>query len=249
MLMVTKMQIQNATHISPITSINQTNSLDIKLNNQESHSSDTANISDLGKVTQQIDSLFDKVDNIYMTHLSGDQQKELESSYQQLDALFESEQPNKAQDKKINALFEKIDSIFTSAEKSLTPDEQETLSNLENKIDSLLEIENDGFENKINEELDSAFKQRDELLTSKLSSQQKNELKTLNESLNTLFDNFSDDENTAKANKLFEQIDNILQSSYNKLSDGDKNKVDEIDNNINNLFQDLESTLEDDITY
>lgn len=243
------MQIQNTTQTSTISSTNQTNNQDIKPVNQVTHANDTLNISDLGKVTQEIDSLFDKVDNIYMTHLSADQKKELETSYQQLDTLFESEQPTEAQDKKINALFDKIDSIFTSAEKSLTPDEQDTLSKLESKIDNLLEIENEGFESQINEELDFAFKQRDDLLTSKLSSQQKNELTSLNESLNALFDNLTNDGNNDKANKLFEKIDNILQSSYNKLSDSDKNKVDALDNNINNLYQDLEQTIEENITY
>ncbi|MBU2968548.1 hypothetical protein KO527_04135 [Pseudoalteromonas sp. C2R02] len=243
------MQIQNPTHISAISSTNQTNNQDIKPVNQVTHTNDTLKISDLGKVTQEIDSLFDKVDNIYMTHLSAEQKQELETSYQQLDTLFESKQPNEAQDKKINALFEKIDSIFTSAEKSLSPNEQDTLSKLESKIDNLLEIENEGFGSQINEDLDSAFKQRDELLTSKLSSQQKNDLKSLNESLNALFDNLTNDENNDKANKLFEKIDNILQSSYNKLSESDKNKVDELDSNINNLFQDLEQTIEENITY
>lgn len=243
------MQIQNPTHIPAISSSNQTNNQDIKPVNQVTHTNDTLTISDLGKVTQEIDSLFDKVDNIYMTHLSAEQKQELETSYQQLDTLFESKQPNEAQDKKINALFEKIDSIFTSAEKSLSPNEQDTLSKLESKIDNLLEIENEGFGSQINEDLDSAFKQRDELLTSKLSSQQKNDLKSLNESLNALFDNLTNDENNDKANKLFEKIDNILQSSYNKLSESNKNKVDELDSNINNLFQDLEQTIEENITY
>ncbi len=69
-----------------------------------------------------------------MTHLSAEQKQEFETSYQQLDTLFESEQPNEAQYKKINALFDKIDSIFTSAEKSLSPNEQDTLSKLEVKL-------------------------------------------------------------------------------------------------------------------
>jgi len=243
------MQIQNSTHISSISNISHPPEQSPKTNNPVSLSTDTLNISDLGKVTQEIDSLFDKVDNIYMTHLSADQKKELEASYQQLDSLFESEQPNDAQEKQINAIFEKIDNIFTAAEKSLTPDEQEALSKLENKIDNLLEIENEGFENQINEELDTAFKQRDELLTSKLTAQQKSELTSLNESLNTLFDNLSEDDNTEKANKLFEKIDNILQSSYNKLSEEDKSTVNEIDNNINNLFQELEDNLDEAIIY
>ena len=56
--------------------------------------------------------MYSLFDNIYMTHLTAEQKQELETSYQQLDTLFENIQPNEAQYKKINALFDKIDSIL-----------------------------------------------------------------------------------------------------------------------------------------
>ncbi|SFD00059.1 hypothetical protein [Pseudoalteromonas denitrificans] len=244
------MKIQNQAVIAPQHNVKsvQSDSQTTQSNNVKSIA-DKPNISEAGKVTQQIDSLFDKVDNIYMTHLSSEQKKELDTSYKKLDELFEKQELSPAQDKTINALFDKIDEIFTSAEKSLTPKEQETLANLDLKINDLLEVENKGFETQINEELDGLFSQREGLLTSKLSSQQKNELKGLNESLNALFDNLDSDENTQQANKLFEKIDNILQSSYNTLSEDDKNKVDQLDQNINNLFEELDQNFEDSLTY
>jgi len=84
-------------------------------------SKDPINISTLGKINQEIDSLFDKIDkidNIYLSHISAKQQKELTSSYDKLSDIFSNEQT--VNDKSVEKIFNKIDNIFTEAESSLT---------------------------------------------------------------------------------------------------------------------------------
>jgi 5'-3' exonuclease len=159
-----------------------------------------------------------------------------------LSDIFSNEQT--VNDKSVEKIFNKIDNIFTEAESSLTTKEQENLASIEIKIDELLEKENSFFDKNLNE-LDNLFTQRDEVLTSTLNSKQKDQLKQLNESLNNIYKAFDNSpvhqESDKQVELLFNKIDSILNASFEQLSEKDKEKVNQYDNDIDTL---LDKTLD-----
>ena len=75
-------------------------------------------------INQKLDSLFERTDEIYMSHITPQQKKALDESYQMLDKIFAQENPSELEQKQVDKIFTKIDSIFNQAESKLTPDEQ-----------------------------------------------------------------------------------------------------------------------------
>jgi hypothetical protein len=196
-------------------------------------------ISPQGEINQQIDALFDKADVLYQSHITPNQQKTLDESYQKLDALFSSHSPTEQEQNAADLLFDKIDNIFNQAEKQLTPAEQEKLANIDNQLDKLLGTDDTELENIFSEESDRLFQESENLLTSKLSTLQKTTLDELNKKLNNLFESVNTDDE--KANTLFDKIDSILNQGYEKLSTDEKQKLAGFDNEIDLLFKTLDS--------
>jgi hypothetical protein len=200
---------------------------------------DQVTISPQGEANQQIDALFDKADAIYQSHITPNQQKTLDESYQKLDALFSSHSPTEKEQDAANTLFDKIDNIFNQAEKQLTPAEQEQLANIDIKLDELLGTDDTELENVFNDESERLFQQSEDLLTSRLSTQQKKKLDELNDKLNSLFESINPDDK--KASVIFDKIDSILNQGYDKLSTDEKQKLEGYDNEIEQLFKTLDS--------
>jgi len=209
---------------------------DKKLNSQPivNSATDEVSISSQGMSHQKIDSLFNQADAIYQSHITPKQQKFLDESYAKLDELFSKSSPSELEQKNADALFDKIDLVFEQAEKQLTPSEKEKLSAINTKLDELLGSQDMQLDDNFSEEVDKLFQQSEDLLTSKLSTEQKKTLDGLNKQLNALFEKSNVDDEGVEG--IFDKIDNILNQGYEKLSNDEKNKLDDYDSEIDKLF-------------
>ncbi len=199
---------------------------------------DEVSISSQGSTYQKIDSLFNQADAIYQSHIPPKQLELLNESYAQLDELFSKSSPSDLEQKNADVLFDKIDHIFEQAEKQLTLPEKEQLVAINTKLDELLGTEELQLEDDFNEKIDTLFQQSDDLLNSKLTTEQKKTLDDLNKQLNSLFE--KNNLNDEAAEGIFDKIDNILNQGYEKLSNDEKNKLNNYDTNIDELFSQLD---------
>jgi hypothetical protein len=195
---------------------------------------DDISISLQGSSHQKIDSLFNQADAIYQAHITPKQHKLLNESYNQLDKLFSQSAPSEIEQKNADALFDKIDQVFELAEKKLSPSEQEQLTAINIKLDKLLGTEELQLEDNFSEKLDVLFQQSEDLLSSKLTTEQKKTLDGLNQQLNLLFERNDVDDEAAEG--LFDKIDSILNQGYEKLSNDEKNILDNYHVEIDELF-------------
>jgi tRNA C32,U32 (ribose-2'-O)-methylase TrmJ len=221
---------------------NANNASNVQVSNNQkagSHSStDEVSLSALGKSNQKIDSLFNQADAIYQSHITPNQQKVLNESYERLDQLYSKSSPSDAEQKTADALFDKIDNIFEQAEKKLTPLEEEQLEKINTKLDELLGDEGFQLEDMMNEDIEKLFQQSEDLLTSKLSTKQKKSLEDLNQQLSSLFEKKNIDDKSV--DKLFEKIDSIITQGYEKLSSKEKGQLDNFDTELDELFNQLD---------
>ncbi|NQZ22921.1 MAG: hypothetical protein HRT53_12800 [Colwellia sp.] len=199
---------------------------------------DEVSISSQGNTYQKIDSLFNQADAIYQSHIPPKQLKLLNESYAQLDELFSKSSPSELEQKNTDVLFDKIDQVFEQAEKQLTPAEKEQLVAINAKLDELLGTEDLQQEDEFSEKIDKLFQQSDDLLNSKLTTEQKKTLDGLNQQLNSLFEKSDVDDEAAES--IFDKIDKILNQGYEKLSNDEKDKLDNYDIEINELITQLE---------
>jgi len=176
-------------------------------------------------------------ENMHQSHVTHKQQKTLNESYAKLDKLFSNISPSDMAQKSADELFAKIDQIFELAEKKLTPEEQQQITGINSKIDDLLGAQNIQFADAFNEEIDNLFKQSEDLLTSTLTNAQKKSLDNLNQQLNSQLEknNVDDDE----VNEAFDKIDSILNQGYDNLSSTDKETLNGLDKEIDQLFGQL----------
>jgi hypothetical protein len=222
-------QTVNNTELQQISNDKMMNSL-----HETNSAIDEISISPQGKSHQKTDALFSQADAIYQAHITPKQQKLLNESYVQLDELFRQSAPSELEQKNANALFDKIDQVFEQAEKQLTPLEQEQLAAINIKLDDLLGTEELQLEDDFSEKVDKLFQQSEDLLSSKLTTEQKKTLDGLNQQLNSLFEQNNVDDEAAEG--LFDKIDNILNQGYEKLSNDEKNKLDNYYVEIDELF-------------
>lgn len=205
---------------------------------------DEVSISSQGKSHQKIDSLFNQADAIYQSHITPKQLNLLNESYTQLDELFSKSSPSDFEQKNADVLFDKIDHVFEQAEKQLTPSEKKQLEAINTKLDELLGTEDLQLEDDFSEKIEQLFQQSDDLLNSKLTTEQKKTLDGLNQQLNSLFEKNNIDDEAAEG--IFDKINNILNQGYEKLSNDEKDKLDNYDVEIDELFTQLDQ--EDDET-
>jgi tRNA C32,U32 (ribose-2'-O)-methylase TrmJ len=240
---------------SPLTSTQAVNDIDSqkisndkKLNSQPTVNSatDEVSISSQGMSHQKIDSLFNQADAIYQSHITPKQQKFLDESYAKLDELFNKSSPSELEQKNADGLFDKIDLVFEQAEKQLTPSEKDQLAVINTKLDELLGSQDMQLDDNFSEEVDKLFQQSEDLLTSKLSTEQKKTLDGLNKQLNALFEKSNVDDEGVEG--IFDKIDNILNQGYDKLSNDEKNKLDDYDSEIDKLFNQFDPK-DSDINY
>lgn len=204
--------------------------------------SDTVQFSDQSMIHNQIDDLYSQVDGIYMSHVSAADKKTLEKAYAELDKLYQSGQTTEAQDKRAEELFGQIDKIFSSAEAKLSPEDKKKVDALNEKIDVLFEqYDEDYFEELPDEllaELEPLEQELDQILTSKLSKEQKDKLDGLHAQIGKLFERTEHSEADEKAiEKAFDKIDNIMNKSFQALSDEDKQRVNQLESQIDGLFE------------
>jgi len=116
--------------------------------------------------------------------------------------------------------------------------EEEQLETINTKLDELLGAEDIQLGDIMNEDIDKLFQQSENLLTSKLTTQQKKSLDELNQQLSSLYEkNKIDDEGVEN---IFSKIDSIIGQGYEKLTNNEKDKLDNLDSQIDELFTELD---------
>ncbi len=210
---------------------------------------DIVMFSEQSLMQNQVDDLYQQLDAVYLSRISNADKKSLESAYAQLDQIFKTSQPSELQDKQAEKLFAQIDQIFTTAQAALTGTDKQRIEVLNDKIDGLFEdIETDSLEDVPDElliELDPLELELDNILSSTLTGEQKKELSTLHSQIGRLFDQ---NERSEQDNKVieaaFDKIDGILNRSYDALTDADKQRVQLLESNIDDVFDAMEQHSE-----
>ena len=199
----------------------------------------TVQISEDAKINQQIDDLFNQVDEIFMSHLTPQQKAELKQSYKKLDEIFAHSGANAPISKAEEKIFDRIDNIFIEAEKSLSKEDLDKLNKLDDSINQLFGQEQLP-DDKFFEQLDALENDQTSLLMTSLSKKQKDEIDSLNKTLEAIFkqQNMSK-EDEEKVDKLFAGINSILNQGYNNLSQQNKDKVDALNESVETLYQGL----------
>ena len=100
--------------------------------------SNNISLSTEGKLSQEIDTASDKIDDILLRHVTPAQKDKLDDIYQQLDQLFEKDPLTEQEEKSAEALFEQVHNILESSVNKLTSAERETVDQLANKMDGLI---------------------------------------------------------------------------------------------------------------
>ena len=207
----------------------------------------TENFTDIAMFSRQslmqskADELLDKLDSVYLSHVSAKDKKSLEKAYAQLDEIFQSEQTTPTQDRQADKLFEKIGDIFIQAESTLTDNDKQRIDTLNQKIDQLFygaDAEQfDDISDQTLATLEPLEQALDDVLYSTLTAQQKKELNGLHQQIGQLFNL---NEHTVKDDKTitaaFDKIDAILNKSFEALSDTDKQRVQILEGQIDNVF-------------
>ena len=218
-----------------------------------------------GELGQEIDAASDKIDDILLRHVTPRQKDKLNNIYQQLDQLFEKNQPTAQEEKSAEALFEQVHNILESSVNKLTSAERETVDKLANKMEELsstqgirlptkdnkVEVSASGIinsnnislstEGKLSQEIDTASDKIDDILLRHVTPAQKDKLDDIYQQLDQLFEKDPLTEQEEKsAEALFEQVHNILESSVNKLTSAERETVDQLANKMDGLITQLE---------
>jgi hypothetical protein len=98
-------------------------------------------VSDQGKLFQQLDEKSEKLEGMLRSHMSPEQAKEVESSFEAIDAILDKEILSKKDEAKLDELSEKLDDAFSSSIAKMSVDEKEVF----NKLDAELK----GFEQQV----------------------------------------------------------------------------------------------------
>lgn len=143
------MEINNGIGAHNPTTIEQKNSIEgVKSSTKEStigvtstatSASKGVTLSTEGILSQEIDDVSEKIDDILLRHVTPEQKNKLNDIYQQLDQIFEKDQLTAQEEKSADALFEQVHNILESSISKLTSTERESVDKLENKMDGLIE--------------------------------------------------------------------------------------------------------------
>lgn len=91
-----------------------------------------------GKITQQIDTTSEQIDDILLRHITPEQKDTLDGIYQKLDRIFEKDQLTDKEENAAEALFEQVHNILETSVNKLTKTERKTVDKLANKMDGLI---------------------------------------------------------------------------------------------------------------
>jgi hypothetical protein len=135
----------SVTNISNVKAENNQSSKDAPLS---VNGSANVELSDQGKLFQQLDEKSEKVENMLRANMTPEQAAEVEESFQEIDAILEKEQLTVKDERVLDKLSAKIDSAFAhSIEKMSTTEKKEfnklnsELEGLEQKLESIPEQE------------------------------------------------------------------------------------------------------------
>lgn len=194
-------------------------------------------ISNLGMLSNEIDNVFDQMDNIYTSKLSQQQKSALESYYKELDQMFEKQSFSHEGEAKVDELFDKIDALYSQSEQQFTAQDWQALDKLNNKADHLIDREDSLFE-RLDDQAQALESEQEDLLVSQLSSKEKQQLADYHQQLNSLF-NATKDNDEASINKIFDKIDSILNAGFEKLSDDEKKQFKTLEEKLDGLYSAL----------
>jgi hypothetical protein len=189
---------------------------------------DRTDFSEKGKAMAKVDTLYSQIDSIYYTYLSESDIDELEGIYQKISTDYSSEELTQTQQAQKELLLQQKDEILENSKNSMEQSDRETLE----KLESLTAMQVDEEGNSLN---DIANEQED-LLYSKLSEKEKNNIEALNSSIKELMSQGSISGIQKQGlDALFSGINNILNKSYDRLSSEEKLRVSEINSEIKEL--------------
>lgn len=194
-------------------------------------SADSVSLSSQGQSLNKLDQLFGQVDAIYENYMSKNDLKKTEEIYQKLEKMG-SGQDDEAFNRQAEPLFEQLNKIFSDVESRFSKQDAAKLDQLYQQIDQ----EEEGQFGKI----DSLVEEQDNLLLSKLSAKDKQQVENLNKQLEALFSgNFQSEEDQETINSLFESLDKTLNKGYQQLNDQERARVDGLSQQIGQLEEQL----------
>lgn len=198
--------------------------------------------SERANVQSKADDMFAQLDAIYLSHVDESDKQVLKQAYQQLERIEYHGVTSAAQDHQANLLFGQIDQIYCKAEASLTAQQESTINTLDSRIDVLM----DNFELDMLDQLsDERFLQLDpleheleRLLTANLCVEQQNDLATQQQWITTWFEDLDHCANDdKKLLEVFDNIDKLLNKSYDALADDVKKRVQTLARQIDDAYR------------
>lgn len=94
-------------------------------------------VSDQGKLFQQLDEKSEKVESMLRSHMSPEQAKEVENSFEAIDAILGKEVLSKKDEANLEKLSEKIDVAFTNSIAKMSADEKDVFNKLDTELEGL----------------------------------------------------------------------------------------------------------------
>lgn len=188
------------------------------------------------------DDMFAQLDAIYLSHVDESDKQVLKQAYQQLECLQYHGVTSAEQDHQANLLFVQIDQIYCKAEASLTQQQKSMIDALDGKIDCLM----DDFDLDMLDQLsDDSFLQLDpleheleSLLTTNLCTEQQNDLAVLQQYVVAWFEDLDHSgHDDKKLREAFDNIDKLLNKSYDALADDVKKRVQTLARNIDDVYR------------
>ncbi|NQZ22787.1 MAG: hypothetical protein HRT53_12105 [Colwellia sp.] len=128
--------IENKNSIEGVKSSTKESAIDVTTTSISASKNIT--LSTEAKLSQEINTVSDKIDDILLGHVTPAQKDKLNDIYQQLDQLFEKDQLTAQEEKSADALFEQVHNILESSVNKLTNAERETVDKLADKMDGLI---------------------------------------------------------------------------------------------------------------
>jgi ribosomal protein S10 len=196
---------------------------------------DRVEFSAKGKAMAQLDSLLGSIDQIYSTYLTDNDISTMENIYTQISTTLSDDNLSSAQLAQKDTLFDKVDQIMQKAKLNMESDDLEKLQLLQSATTS--QIDNSG------KSLEQLADEQEELIESKLTAKEKKNLDTVNQNIKSLINQGTISANDNRTlNVLYESLNNIIDRSYDRLSSMDKNRVDQINEQITKIekqFKDL----------
>ncbi len=176
-------------------------------------------LSDQGKLFQQLDEKSEKLENMLRANMTPEQAAEVEESFQRIDAILEKDQLTVKDEKNLDKLSDKIDSAFSSSIEKMSATEKKEFNKLDSELKGLeKKLESITEQNLLSFQTDRQMPSGGFDSSSASSSGEESEGKQSSSNLNSL--------TTAQLNKLSALLLKKLSSiQLNKLNASQLNKL------------------------